>query len=68
MSRSRSLCAFGRLVALSVAVAIVACVVGYAYLVKIAGYPAVGFFSFKMVVVLLAVSLTVCIILSLLEF
>jgi len=49
MTRVHSpLLALSRLVALTIAVAAVAWVVGYAYLVKIAGYPAAGFFTFKM--------------------
>jgi hypothetical protein len=52
---------FGRLVSLSVAIAVAAWAVGYLYLVKIAGYPAAGFFSFKMVIGLLAVSVLACV-------
>ena len=56
---------FGKLVSLSVAIAVAAWAIGYLYLVKIAGYPAAGFFSFKMVIGLLAVSVTACVILRL---
>jgi len=51
---------FNRFAALSIAVALGAWVVGYAYFVKIAGYPAVGFFTFKMAAGLLTVSFILC--------
>jgi hypothetical protein len=57
-----------RLFALSTVVAIAAWVVGYTYLVKIAGYSAAGFFTVRMVVGLLLVSFTLCLIFSLPEF
>jgi small-conductance mechanosensitive channel len=55
-----SLLAISRLVALTMAVAAAAWVVGYVYLVKIAGYPAAGFFTFKMAAGLLTVSIILC--------
>jgi hypothetical protein len=60
-NRSHSLLAdIGRLAALSVAIAVAAWLVGYTYLVKIAGYPSTGFFTPKMVLGLLAVSFALC--------
>lgn len=55
-----SLCGFGKLIYLSIAIAAAAWAVGYLYLVEITGYPAAGFFRFKMVIGLLAVSVTAC--------
>lgn len=52
--------AFSRFIALTIAVAAGAWVVGYAYLVKIAAYPAAGFFTFKMAAGLLSVSFILC--------
>jgi hypothetical protein len=63
-----SLWGFGKLVALSVAITVAAWAVGYLYLVKIAGYPAAGFFSLKMVFGLLAASITACVIFRLRGF
>jgi hypothetical protein len=57
MSRSRNI---GRLVGLSIAIAVAAWLVGYTYLVKIAGYPSTGFFTPKMVLGLLAVAFALC--------
>ncbi len=62
MSARFSLRDFGKLITLSVAIAVAAWAVGYLYLVKIAGYPAAGFFTFKMVFGLLAASVTACVI------
>jgi hypothetical protein len=53
-----SLSGFGKIVSLSVAIAVAAWGIGYLYLVKIAGYPAAGFFGFKVVIGLLSVSVT----------
>ena len=54
------LLALSRLVALTIGIAAAAWVVGYAYLVKIAGYSAAGFFTFKMAAGLLTVSFIQC--------
>jgi hypothetical protein len=51
-----------------VAIAAAAWAVGYLYLVKIAGYPAAGFFTLKMVFGLLAVSVTAYVIFRLRGF
>jgi hypothetical protein len=49
MSNSRWLIRnLGRLVAVTLVVAVAAWVLSYAYLVKIAGYPCAGFFMLKM--------------------
>ena len=61
MSRSHSLLAnIGRVAVLSVVIAVAAWLVGYTYLVKIAGYPSTGFFTLRMVLGLLAVSFALC--------
>jgi hypothetical protein len=57
-----------KLVVLSTAIAGATCVVGYTYLVKIAGHPAAGFFTFKVAIVLLIASFALCLIFSLREF
>lgn len=54
------LLAISGLVALTIAVAAAAWVVGYAYLVKIAGYPAGRFFTIKMAAGLLTISIILC--------
>ena len=64
-SRS-SLLGFSRLTTLTIAIAVGGWVVGYTYLIRIAGYPAAGFL--KIVVGLLAVSCTTCVIFRLCGF
>jgi hypothetical protein len=66
-SRS-SLLGFSRLTTLTIAIAVGGWVVGYTYLIRIAGYPAAGFFTFKIVIGLLAVSFTTCVIFRLRGF
>jgi hypothetical protein len=56
----RATSALGKWVGLSVAVAVAAWCVGYLYLVKVAGYPAAGFFTFKMLTGLLLLSFALC--------
>jgi hypothetical protein len=56
----RATSGLGKWVGLSVAVAVAAWCVGYLYLVKVVGYPAAGFFTFKMLTGLLLLSFTLC--------
>ena len=53
---------------MSMIVAAVAWLIGYGYLVKIAGFSAAGFFTFKMVIGIFLISLAMCLIFQLRGF